>query len=307
MAASRITTRKKLTEMAEPIETEEVEYSSFQPIQKRSGMNWTPVMVILLLVSAYLLGMLTTKVQLLGSTTSYGSGTTTTPTTGTNNQQPAAAGAAVGPLHVAKAIGMDVTKFNSCLESGKYKQKVLDDNTYANKVGVQATPANFINGTLVLGAVPYATLKTTIDQELQSASAENNQFNVLSLLGVKSAFAQTTDTPTPAAKVDVQVGDFPVMGNPNAKVTYIEFADFQCPFCKQFFTQTEQQIINDYVKTGKVKFVFRNFAFLGADSNTSAEGAYCANDQGKFWDYHNFLYSHQAAEGSGQFSLKNLE
>ena len=305
MVASRITTRKKLTEMAEPIETEQVEYSSPQPIQKKSGMNWTPIMVILLLVSAYLLGMLTTKVQMIGSNTaSYGAGTTTTPTTGTNNQQPA--GAAVGPLHVAKEIGMDVTKFNSCLESGKYKQKVVDDNTYANKVGVQATPANFINGTLVLGAVPYATLKTTIDQELQTASSQNNRYNVLSLLGIKTAFAQTA-TPTSAPKVDIQAGDFPIMGDPNAKVTYVEFADFQCPFCKQFFSQTEPQIISDYVKTGKVKFVFRNFAFLGPDSNTAAEGAYCANDQGKFWDYHNFLYSHQAAEGSGQFSLKNLE
>lgn len=306
MAASHTSTRKKSLVMEEPIETKEIEYSSYQPQMRRQGFNWTPLMMILLLVSAYLLGLLTTKVQMLSGATNYGTGTTTTTgTTGSTNQQQAAA---AGPLHVAKAIGMDVNKFNSCLESGKYKQKVLDDNAYAQKVGVQATPANFINGTLTLGAVPYATLKAQIDQELQSASAENNRFNVLSMLGVKQAFAQTAGTPpTPAAKVNVEVGDFPVMGDPNAKVTYVEFADFQCPFCEQFYSQTEPQIINDYVKTGKVKFVFRNFAFLGPDSNTAAEGAYCANDQGKFWDYHNFLYSHQAGEGSGWASLKNLE
>lgn len=304
MASLRTSTRKKITESDEPIEIEEREYPSYPQVKQNKGMNWTPLMVLLLLVAAYLLGMLTTKVQMMTGGTSYGTGTTTTGTA--NNQQAAAAGP-VKPLHVAQQIGMDVTKFNSCLESGKYKQKVLDDNTYAQKVGVSATPANFIDGILVLGAVPYATLKTTIDQDLQSAEAENNKFNVLGMLGVKHAFAQTVGSPTAAPKIDVQPGDFPIMGDPNAKVTYIEFADFQCPFCGQFFTQTEPQLISDYVKTGKVKFAFRNFAFLGPDSNTSAEGAYCANDQGKFWDYHNFLYSHQAAEGSGQFSLKNLE
>ncbi len=102
--------------------------------------------------------------------------------------------------------------------------------------------------------------------------------------------------PVPGAKVNVAVGNFPIMGNKDAKVTIIEFADFRCPFCEQFFTNTEPQIIKDYVDTGKVKFTFRNFAFLGPASTVAANAAECANDQGKFWDFYSYLYKNQPPE-----------
>lgn len=103
-------------------------------------------------------------------------------------------------------------------------------------------------------------------------------------------------TPAPGAKVNVSTGHFPVLGNKDAKVTVIEFADFRCPFCEQFFTNTEQQLIKDYVDTGKVKFAFRQFPFLGPASTVAADAAECANDQGKFWDFHDYLYKNQPAE-----------
>ena len=102
--------------------------------------------------------------------------------------------------------------------------------------------------------------------------------------------------PTPGAKVDVALGHFPLKGNANAKVTIVEFADFRCPFCEQYFTNTESQIMKDYVDTGKVKYAFRNFAFLGAASVTAADASECANDQGKFWEYHEYLYKNQPSE-----------
>ena len=97
------------------------------------------------------------------------------------------------------------------------------------------------------------------------------------------------------------------MGKSDAPVTVIEFADFQCPFCERFYKDAEKGIIENYVKSGKVKFVFRNYAFLGPESNIAAEGAYCANEQGKFWEYHNFLFDNQGPENSGTFSKENLE
>lgn len=100
----------------------------------------------------------------------------------------------------------------------------------------------------------------------------------------------------PVAGQKVSTGDFPVKGNKNAKVTIVEFADFRCPFCEQFFTQTEPQIFKDYVDTGKVKFAFRQFPFLGPASNVAADAASCANDQGKFWEYHDWLYQNQPDE-----------
>jgi protein-disulfide isomerase len=101
---------------------------------------------------------------------------------------------------------------------------------------------------------------------------------------------------TPGAKVNVANGHFPAKGNKNAKVTIVEFADFRCPFCEQFFTNTEPQIFKDYVDTGKVQYYFRQYAFLGPASTTAANAAECANDQGKFWEYYNYLYENQPAE-----------
>lgn len=99
----------------------------------------------------------------------------------------------------------------------------------------------------------------------------------------------------------------PVLGNPEAPVTIVEFGDFQCPFCGRFFKTTEQQIIDTYVKAGKAKFVYRDFAFLGDESEWAAEAAECANEQGKFWEYHDYLFTHQQGENEGAFAMKNLK
>ncbi|MDO8600835.1 MAG: DsbA family protein [bacterium] len=99
----------------------------------------------------------------------------------------------------------------------------------------------------------------------------------------------------------------PFLGNPDAPVTIVEFSDFQCPFCGRFFETVEPQIIEKYVKTGKVKFVYRDFAFLGDESVWAAEAAKCAHEQGKFWQYHDYLFNHQQGENGGAFSKANLK
>lgn len=86
------------------------------------------------------------------------------------------------------------------------------------------------------------------------------------------------------------------LGNANAPVTVIEYGDYQCPFCSRFFANIQPQIVQKYVNTGKVKFVFRNFAFLGAESTASAEAAACAEDQNKLWAYHDALYAAKYAD-----------
>ncbi len=97
-------------------------------------------------------------------------------------------------------------------------------------------------------------------------------------------------------KQNVDNGHFPVKGDPNAKVTVIEFGDFRCPFCKRFFTDVEPQLQKDYIDTGKVKFYFRQYAFLGPASTVAANAAECANEQNKFWDFHDYLYKNQPSE-----------
>ena len=96
-------------------------------------------------------------------------------------------------------------------------------------------------------------------------------------------------------------------GDPDAPVTIIEFADFQCPYCGRFFAETKPQIDEQYMQSGKVRFGYFHFAFLGPESNWAAEATECAADQNKFWEYHDRLYSSQSGENQGAFSKNNLK
>jgi len=88
-----------------------------------------------------------------------------------------------------------------------------------------------------------------------------------------------------------------VLGNIKAPVTVIEYGDYQCPYCARFFQTTEQSIRENYVKSDKVKMVFRNFQFLGAESELAGQAAECAKDQGNFWAYHDAIYQAELKDG----------
>ena len=98
----------------------------------------------------------------------------------------------------------------------------------------------------------------------------------------------------------------PILGNPEAKVTLIEFGDYQCFFCNKFFHDTEKQLFQDYVDTGKVKVIFKDYTIIGPDSINAAHGAHCASDQGKFWEYHDILYNNWTGENNGWAAAENL-
>lgn len=98
----------------------------------------------------------------------------------------------------------------------------------------------------------------------------------------------------------------PILGDSNAKVTIVEFGDYQCHFCNVFFHSTEGKILENYVQTGKVKMIFKDFNIIGPDSVSASHGAHCANDQGLFWEYHDILYSNWTGENNGWASSENL-
>ena len=98
----------------------------------------------------------------------------------------------------------------------------------------------------------------------------------------------------------------PILGNPNAPITMVEFGDYQCTFCSKFFHETENPIITNYIKTGKVKVLFKDFIILGQDSINAANAAHCANDQKLFWEYHSMLYNNWAGENTGWADLTHL-
>lgn len=102
--------------------------------------------------------------------------------------------------------------------------------------------------------------------------------------------------PQPGQKVDVAVGHLPPLGKSNAKVTIVAFEDFRCPFCDKFTKETFTQIKKDYIDTGKAAFYYRHFQFLGDASVVAGNASECANEQGKFWQLHDYLYANQPSE-----------
>jgi len=93
------------------------------------------------------------------------------------------------------------------------------------------------------------------------------------------------------------IDDDVVLGDPDAPVEIVEFGDYQCPFCGRFFRDVEPRLREEYVKTGKAKIVYRDFAFLGPESQGAALAAQCASDQGKFWAYHDKLFTIELLDG----------
>ncbi len=99
------------------------------------------------------------------------------------------------------------------------------------------------------------------------------------------------------SRVDISTDDDPSVGDPNAPVTIIEFSDFECPFCSRFYAQSLPQIEQNYISTGKVRLVYRDFPLssIHPSAQKAAEAGECANEQGKFWEYHDWLFDNQGA------------
>jgi len=99
----------------------------------------------------------------------------------------------------------------------------------------------------------------------------------------------------------------PFQGKVSAPITIIDFSDFQCYLCNRFVKNTEPLVNQSYIQTGKVALVFNHLPNRGFDSMGAALAAQCTNDQGKFWQFHNLLYSNQKAIDSGWVSKENLK
>ena len=111
---------------------------------------------------------------------------------------------------------------------------------------------------------------------------------------------------TLALRTLVQNGS-PFIGNLSAPITIIDFSDFQCYLCNRYVQNTELQINETFIQTGKAVLVFKHLPNRGFDSMGAALAAQCTNDQGKFWQYHKLLYSNQKPIDSGWVNNANLK
>ncbi len=179
----------------------------------------------------------------------------------------------------AVSLGLDTAKFDSSLDSDSPLNEINKDFSDGQVAGVQGTPSFFIgkrdgNAQMVVGAQPYSAFKSAIDDILngKSTAAEDPRLNVKALM----------DT------------DDPKIGRDTAPVVIVEFSDFQCPFCERFFTQSFGKIKSDYIDTGKVQFVYRDFPLsFHPHAEKAAVAAECAFQQGKWEEFHNLLFQKQ--------------
>ena len=111
---------------------------------------------------------------------------------------------------------------------------------------------------------------------------------------------------SPSLAVSLLSGTPPTLGSPNASVTIVEFGDYQCPTCGEWYRSQEAPLIQNLVNTGKAKLVWRDFDYYGPDSVTASTAAYAAGEQGKFWQFHDLLFQSQQSPNSGWASKQNV-
>jgi len=175
-----------------------------------------------------------------------------------------------------------------------------NDNTEKNITIKKSTYNNILKGIVV--AIAFATFlggyalgtfgnsDSLSKDEIKEMILEINTNTPMPLQPVQAP----TSPPTPST-IQVSTDDDPMIGNPNAPITIVEFSDFQCPFCARFYHDTLSQIEQNYIQTGKANLVFRDMPLESIHPNafTAHVAAECANKQDKFWQYHDMLFERQ--------------
>ncbi len=130
---------------------------------------------------------------------------------------------------------------------------------------------------------------------------------LVSYYGNESAItAANLDVERKHGTVDTSMGS-PILGSPNAPITIVEFGDYQCPQCNNWYHNTKPSIQENLIDTGKANLVFVDLAFFGQDSINAAQASYCAEEQGKYWEYHDQLYMNQKGINDGWANPTNLK
>ena len=102
-------------------------------------------------------------------------------------------------------------------------------------------------------------------------------------------------------------GGSPVLGDADAPITILEWGDYQCTFCYKFHQSTLNIIKKDFIDSGRVNLVFKDYPLNGDDSVLAAEASHCANEQGRYWQYHDELYENWGGERTGWITRESLE
>lgn len=186
------------------------------------------------------------------------------------------------------------------LSSDEKLRRVFESNTKLKRFSFYSAAFSLVVALAFAGFASYQGV--VMETKL---SEQKNE--VLSQVESELSVIRPVKQPPRPEYADLEIpAGVPVLGDPEAPVTIVEFADFQCPFCGFFFTEVQQKLLEEYVDTGKAKFIYLDFAFLGQESVEAANAAKCAADQGKYWEYHDKLFQSQDGENQGAFERDKL-
>ncbi len=165
-------------------------------------------------------------------------------------------------------------------------------------------PISIIVSVLILSATIFI-VSSDLSKQVSGLSAAVGKINVSAPAGnTGGAAIAAPEQQAPQEPIDMAklVDDDPVEGSADAPVTIVEFSDFQCPFCEKFYSDTLGQVRKDYIDTGKVKLVYRDFPLsFHPEAEKAAEAAECADDQGKFWEMHDKIFENQETMGVASY------
>ncbi|MEY4532046.1 MAG: hypothetical protein RLZZ156_2769 [Deinococcota bacterium] len=154
-------------------------------------------------------------------------------------------------------------------------------------LGIVMLMAGFLAGLLAAprNATPVITNTPALGSDLALAS----KAPIVLTLEMNGQKSQIVGNPLLA---DASSGATYILGEANAKVTMIEFGDYRCGYCRLFSTQTFPKILEQYIKTGKIRYIYRDTVSVGGDQTVTVSSvAACANEQGKFWDFHQMAHN----------------
>ena len=188
---------------------------------------------------------------------------------------------------------------NSCEEKIiKNENKVIkrEEDFISNTTPKKSTPTGIIIALVAVVAVAafFAGLYfSNLDTNQVTKSDLDDAISRL-----ESKIGNNLPSPTlPLQPVKISLDDDPIRGNPEAPITIVEFSDYQCPFCARFYAQTLPLLLEEYIDEGKVNLVYRDFPVQRIHPNalSAAVAAECADEQGKYWEYHDTLFEKQNA------------
>lgn len=251
-----------------------------------------PIIIILVAIAAFLAGMTVNEKMGVGSKTSNGA-TTTTPAEQANTSTPLS----IASLKkYAADLGLDTQKFNQCLDNGEQVNKVKQDLSLATDLQVPGTPAFYVNGRFMWGVFPMNLFKEVIDKELAGTGSDKvTDYSADLQSAAQAAQGRPASFNPKAVKITIDSTD-PAEGPADAKVTLVEFSDFQCPACISAYPVVKQ-VLAAY--PNQIRFVFKEFPLnqIHPYAQKAAEASLCANAQGKFWEFHDKVFT---LESSGQ-------